>query len=77
MKQLAMTSLSLLTICLALGCEQQEKENERVFDIETPNGGVEIEKSGDGVEIDINAKDGSGDSINIDINRDEGNDTNQ
>jgi len=73
MKPLAKTTLSLLTICLALGCEQKEK----VLDIETPNGGVEIEKSGDGVEIDINSKDGPGDSINIDINGDEGNDTDQ
>ncbi len=47
-----------------IGCEKKEK----ILDIETPSGGVQIEKTGDGVEIDVEKskrKDSGGTRIRI------------
>ncbi|HRA88807.1 MAG TPA: hypothetical protein PK992_12075 [Planctomycetaceae bacterium] len=50
MKSLLTTPIACLAaMCLLAGCENKEK----VLDIETPAGGIEVEKSNDGVEIDI------------------------
>lgn len=66
MKRFPLATLSLITMSLFVGCERRET----VLDIETPEGGVEVEKSGDGVEIDIKSGDRDGESIRIDIPRD-------
>jgi len=58
-----LTIMYLTTMLMFVGCEQKEK----VLDIETPKGGIEVEKSGGGVEIDIKSKDGDGKSIKIDV----------
>lgn len=61
------TAACLAAMCLFVGCEQKEK----VLDVETPEGELEIEKSDEGVEIEIKANDKTGESLNIKIPKDE------
>lgn len=65
-KSLRKNLACLAFLCLLTGCEKKE---EKVLDIETPAGGIEIKQSTDGVKIDLQSGDKGGDSIKIDVPR--------
>lgn len=66
MKSLRKSLAILAFLCLLTGCEKKE---EKVLDIETPAGGIEIKQSADGVKIDLQSGDKGGDSIKVDLPR--------
>ena len=53
-------------VCMLAGCEKKEK----VLDIDTPAGGIEIEKSDNNIKIEIKSKEKDGSSVEIDIPKD-------
>jgi len=62
-KRLSGPAMAMALLAAFAGCEKKEK----VLDIQTPGGGIEIEKSRDGVEIEIERKkkDSAGTEIRI------------
>lgn len=63
MKVSKLAVVCLASVGLFAGCEKKEE----VLDVDTPAGGIEIQKGENSVEIDLNSKDGDEQELRIEV----------